>query len=125
LLTGLLLPSGDVFELDRIHEEVPDRLSRRHDVAGEHWVTILQDRQHLEEQQVILLPKLAESDSGALMERPELSHQVIDLILQRELGEEPDGPRFSESFLQSSQVQGRRSRRLRSDRRRILLWRNP
>ncbi len=121
---GVVASGHWLFVTDRIHEEAPDRLARRRDVTSEPRVTVLQDRQHLGEQQIVLFPKLGDGDSGALMERPEPSHQVIDLILERELGEDPDGLAVSEPLLQSGQIQGWRCRRLGGDEWGAFLSRN-
>src|SRR5207244_13095880 len=95
-------------ELGRIRKEAPDRFARRRDRLSQRWVTVLQERHHLEEKTIVPFPKLAEGGRSGppLVEGPALSQQVIDLILAGGLGDHADGLGVSESLLQRYQVQG-------------------
>src|SRR5437773_9260472 len=101
----LLLSSIESRELGRIHEDGPDRLARRRHVARQCYVIVLQERQDLHQQKIVSFAQRAQRRSAALVEQLEFMEQVIDLMLERELGEDTDGFRRSQSVLQSGEIE--------------------
>ena len=100
------------------------RFARRRDRAGERRVGVLQQREHLEDQQIVRSPKFGQRGlEPPLVVRPELVQQIVDLILERELGEHADRLRFLEPGLERLEIQRRRRFRLREGRRGRLLSR--
>src|ERR1700687_3513978 len=104
--------SHSLAKLYRIRENAPQRLPRGCDSCRQGRVAVLQQAEHFEQQPVIPLPQLRQS-SRALpsVERPELIEQVVDLILQRELGKQSDGSCLLEALLQCAQIERRGRRR--------------
>ena len=69
--------------------------------SGKRWIAVLQKRQHLEDQQIERPPELDQCGLELpLVKRPELIQQVVDLILERELGHHADRLGFLESRFQ-------------------------
>src|SRR5256886_5073362 len=105
-----LLPllKSDSGELLRVTQHVPDGLARGRYRGRQGGVVILKKSHDLHQQQLEFLSQLAERHPrAAVVKRFELRQQVIDLILQRELGEQADGVSISESLLEGGQVQRR------------------
>src|SRR5256885_4169607 len=89
-----LLPllKSDSGELLRVTQHVPDGLARGRYRGRQGGVVILKKSHDLHQQQLEFLSQLAERHPrAAVVKRFELRQQVIDLILQRELGEQADG----------------------------------
>src|SRR5688572_31401833 len=84
--------SGNRVEFFRVGEDVPDRFARRQERAGQRRIAVLDEREHLEDQDVVGFPQ--RGDAGlvpALVMLPELFQQIIHLVTERELGEHADG----------------------------------
>src|SRR5580765_1528440 len=101
VIKTFLLESAYRIEFFLIREDGPDRFARPRDRAGQGWIAILDEGEHLEDQHVVRLPQ--RGDAGlliALVMRPELFQQVIHLVLERELGENADGMRLPQPRFQ-------------------------
>jgi len=71
-------------------------------------IGILQQREHFHHQQVVRLAQLRHGEPGlALVVRAELFQQVVDLVLERDLGEDADRLGGFEPVLQRDQIQRR------------------
>jgi hypothetical protein len=79
-------------ELLRVREQAPDRLARGHDRRRERLVVVLEQREHLHHHQLVGPTEIGQGDLRlALVERAELVQEIVDLVLERDLGEEADG----------------------------------
>src|SRR5204863_2531018 len=95
----------------------PDRFARREDRSGERRIFVLQERKHLEEKEIERLAKLGErSLEPSLVIRPEFTEQIVDLILQRELGQHADGLGVLKPRLQRCEIERRRGFRFIRDK---------
>src|SRR5882762_5218336 len=104
--------SHSLAKLYRIRENAPQRLPRGRDSCCQGRVAVLQQAEHFEQQEVIPLPQLRQGSRALpFVERPELIEQVVDLILQRELGKQADGSCLLEALLQRAQIERRGRRR--------------
>src|SRR2546426_9645333 len=71
-------------ELAWIRQKIPERFARRGDISSERRILVLQERHHLEDQKIIVLPKLCECCPAVpRVERAESLQQVVDLVLER------------------------------------------
>src|SRR5256885_5322492 len=103
-----LLPllESDIGELLRVTQHAPDGLARGRYRGRQGGVIILKEGQDFHQQQLDFLAQLGERPPGAAVVKGfELPQQVIDLILQRELGEHADGVSISQPLLEGGQVQ--------------------
>src|SRR5213082_115230 len=103
-----LLPllQSDSGELLRVTQHAPDGLARGRYGGRQGGIVILKKSHDFHQQQLEFLSQLGERHRGAAVVKGlELRQQVIDLILQGELGEHADGVRISQSLLEGGQVQ--------------------
>jgi hypothetical protein len=99
---------SEILELVGIGQDVPERLARRRNVAGERWISVLQERQHLQDEQIERLPQSRQHGLiTLLMKLTELGQQVVDLVLERQLGEDSNRLGVAQALLESGQVEGR------------------
>src|SRR5262245_65952349 len=88
-------------EFHRIRQKIPQGFTRREDISRERRVLILKQGDDLEHQQVVALAKLRERRPAApLVECPEALQQIVDLVLERQLGEYPDRAGIAQSLLE-------------------------
>ena len=88
---GILLEWLDRCELGWISENAPYGLTRRHDCAGQRSVSILKEREHFLQQQLIGSPQFGERGiEPPPVKRAEFIEQIVDLIFQCDLGEDTD-----------------------------------
>src|SRR2546421_8188445 len=104
----LLLLESDIRKLFRVTQHAPERLARRGYGGREGGVIILKKSHDFQQQQLELLSQLGERRLGtAVVEGLELPQQVIDLILQRQLGEYADGVSICEALFEGGHIQRR------------------
>src|SRR2546421_1810291 len=102
----LLLLKSDIGELLRVTQHAPDGLARGRYRGRQGGVIILKKSHDFHQQQLEFLSQRGERHPGAAVVKGlELPQQVIDLILQRELGEHADGVSISQSLFEGGQVQ--------------------
>lgn len=102
----ILLEWLDRCELGWVSEDAPYRFARRHDGAGQRRVGVLQQRENFLQQHLVRSPQCGKRSGEAPgVIRAKLIEQVVDLILQRDLGEDTDGVSLLESGLQRFHVQ--------------------
>src|SRR5689334_13826222 len=96
---------GELGELARIAEHGPDRVARRVDVVRERGVVVLEQREHLHQQQLEGGAKLRQRGRPhplvVFLEAPD---EVVDLVLERELGQDADGVRVLQALLEGLEV---------------------
>src|SRR5215831_1440476 len=95
-------------ELGRIRQKIPERFTRRGDIARERRIFVLQERDHLENEKIKVLAKFCERRPATpRVECAESLQQVVDLVLERQLGEHTDRMGVAESLLEGGQVDDR------------------
>ena len=91
----------DFCELVRVRENAPDRLSRGGDGRRERRVAILKETEHFEKQLVVALPQFRGRALARIsIQSPKSIQQIVNLILQRELREQPDGVGVAQALFQ-------------------------
>src|SRR5262245_27062537 len=109
---ALILSSrkSEGFELGRIRQKIPERVARRGDIARERRIFVLQERDHLENEKIKILAKFCERRPATpRVERAESLQQVVDVVLERQLGEHTDRMSVAQSLLERGQVDNRGS----------------
>jgi hypothetical protein len=128
---ALILSSrkSEGLELGRIRQKIPERVARRGDIARERRIFVLQERDHLENEKIKILAKFCERRPATpRVERAESLQQVVDVVLERQLGEHTDRMSVAQSPLERGQVDNRgsllrRGRRSGTRSRARRLWR--
>ena len=93
-------------ELLRVTQHAPEGLARGGYGGRQGGVVILKKSDDFHQQQLEFLSQLGERyPRPATVKVLELRQQVIDLILQRELGEQADGVSISQPLFERGQIQ--------------------
>src|SRR6185295_12287452 len=104
--SSCILDGCDLREFDRIRKNSPDRFARRENRFGERRIAVLQKRKDLEEKEIERFAQFGKRRLElSLVIRAELIEQIVDLILERELGEYADGAGVLEPRLERCQIE--------------------
>src|SRR5213593_2085138 len=97
-------------ELGWIRQKTPERFARRGDISSERRIFVLQDRHHLENQKIVVFPKPCECcPAMPRVERAKSLQQIVDLVLERQLGEHTDRIGVAKALLERLQIEDRGS----------------
>src|SRR5258708_29622822 len=116
-LTAISSGRSRTYELFAIGEDSPDRFARGIDRVREGGIAVLQHREHFHQQQFVGAAQVGERRLQLpLVVGAELREQVVDLVLQRQLGHEPDRLRRLQLLLEHLEIERRGTCRLRGGR---------
>src|SRR5262245_59780017 len=93
--------ASDRCKLGPVGKKPPDLFSGSDDVRRERWIVVLQQRDELQQQKIVGVPERFEIGlEFALVVAAKLVEQVVDLILERDLGERTDGLGLAHALLE-------------------------
>src|SRR5438046_2050423 len=81
---------GELRELDRIHQPLPDPLARVADRERELGLVLLEQRHQLQYERLVALVQIVEIALLVIVVVAQPVDEIIEVVLQRELGERAD-----------------------------------